>query len=337
LFERRGGRRLPIASTTKVMTALIVLESTTPFEVVVVSERAAAEPGARLGLRAGERIEVRQLLQALMLQSANDAAVALAEHVSGSVERFVRRMNRRARALGLRRTRFASPNGLDDRGRSTARDLARLTVEAMRHERFAEIVATKRHRVPADAGPDRRVQNRNVLLWLYRGATGVKTGYTAAAGYCLVATAERRDLHLVAVVLGSPREAFSDTAALLNHGFRAYERRTLSPAGGSLPAAGIAGRRVPLVLAEEASAVLRRGEEVEREVRLEPGLRLPVREGQEVGTVTYTAGGAVVAEVPVRAAAAVEPAPVVPPAWWRRALDAVRAFFTAWAAEAPVR
>jgi D-alanyl-D-alanine carboxypeptidase (penicillin-binding protein 5/6) len=318
LFERRASKRRPIASVTKIMTALLVLESARPFDEVTVSARAAAESGAQLGLRSGERIEVRELLYALMLQSSNDAAVALAEHVSGSVSRFVRQMNRRAEDLGLQRTRFESPNGLDDAGRSTARDLVVITAEAFRADPFPEVVSTKRHRVPASRGPDRRIQNRNALLWLYDGAIGVKTGFTSAAGFCLVAAAERDGLRLVAVVLGSRDEAFSDAAALLDFGFQAYERRTLVEAGEGLPPLRVGGKRVPVAAADEAAAVVPTGDRVDRELVPASTLRLPVRAGTEVGELVFTAGPQEVGRVAVVATRTVRAAPLVPPPWWAR-------------------
>ncbi|HEX9891412.1 MAG TPA: D-alanyl-D-alanine carboxypeptidase family protein [Actinomycetota bacterium] len=318
LYARRGRQRRPIASVTKIMTALLVLEEARPFDVVTVSARAAAEGGAELGLRAGERVEIRELVFALMLQSANDAAVALAEHVGGTVGRFVRRMNRRARELGADRTRFASPNGLDDAGRSTAEDLALITAHAFRTDPFGEIVGTRRHTVPAPRGPDRRIQNRNALLWLYPGAIGVKTGFTSAAGFCLVAAAERDGMPLVAVALGSPDEAFSDAAALLDHGFHAYERKTLVEEGQPVGRIRVAGRPVPVAAGGAASAVLRPGAEVGHELSAAPGLRLPVRVGAELGQLVLVADGREVGRVPVVAVRAVAAVPPRPPPWWVR-------------------
>ena len=318
LHGHRDRKRRPIASVTKIMTALLVLEEARPFDVVTVSRRAAAEGGAGLGLEAGERIEVRELLFALMLQSANDAAVALAEHVGGTVRGFVRRMNRRARELGATRTRFASPNGLDDAGRSTAQDLVVITAQAFRTEPFPEIVGTRRHAVPAPRGPDRKIQNRNALLWLYPDAIGVKTGFTSAAGFCLVAAAERDGMRLVAVALGSRDEAFSDAAALLDHGFHAYERRTLVEPGEPVGEVRVSGRGVPVAAAQQAAAVVQADQEVTRELSAAPGLRLPVREGQEVGEVAFLLEGQEVGRVPVVAAQAVAAAPPRPPAWWVR-------------------
>lgn len=329
LWQRKGAERRPIASVTKIMTALLILETSEPGEMVTASAVAAAESGAELGLEPGEQVPVRDLLLALLLQSANDAAVALAEHVAGSVDAFVDGMNRRARELGLTDTRFASPNGLDDSGYSTARDLVALTTAAFEERGFARIVSTRFHRIPALEGDPRHIQNRNALLWLYPGATGVKTGYTASAGFCLVATAERDGLRLVGVVLGAPGEAFSQAATLLNHGYAAYERRTVIAERESLEPIEVGDRPVPTVAGEPVEALVARGQPVSLEVRPEPDLRLPIDRGQPLGVVEATAEGVSLGEAPILAATAVTravPAPRPDP-WWIRALEAVgRAF-----------
>lgn len=219
VFERRADERLPIASLTKIMTAMLVLKATRPSERVRVSRKAAAQEPTSLGLRAGQRISVANLMWGLLLHSANDAAVALAEHVGGTVRAFDALMNRRAAALGMGETRFASPNGLNDRGYSTARDVATLTGWAFRSPAFDRLVGTKRRRIVL-SGKRVVLRNLNDLLWTYRGALGVKTGYTTKAGWCLAAIARRRDATLLEVLLHDRREPFADGAALLDYGFR---------------------------------------------------------------------------------------------------------------------
>jgi D-alanyl-D-alanine carboxypeptidase (penicillin-binding protein 5/6) len=329
LWRRNASERRPIASVTKIMTALLVLETSDGGELVTPSDNAAAQSGAELGLRAGERLPVRDLLLALMLQSANDAAVALAEHVAGSVEAFVEGMNRRGQELGLRDTVFASPNGLDDTGYSTARDLVRLTAEAFAVPGFRRIVSTKFHRIPAPQGDPRRLQNRNALLWLYPGALGVKTGYTAAAGFCLVAAAERDDLGLVSVVLGDRDEAFSDAAAVLDHGYASYERRTVIAEGQSLDPVEIDGRTVPVVAGGTVDALLPRGQPVDMEISAEPDLTLPIDAGDPIGVVEAVAAGESLGTAPAVAETTVRPGrpPEDDRSWWERALDAVGRFF----------
>jgi D-alanyl-D-alanine carboxypeptidase (penicillin-binding protein 5/6) len=329
LWQHKGGDRRPIASVTKIMTALLVLETSDPSELVTAGPNAVSQSGAELGLKAGERLPIRDLLLGLMLQSANDAAVALAEHVAGTVEAFVEGMNRRALELGLRDTRFASPNGLDDSGYSTARDLVVLTREAFAAPGFEDIVSTRFHRVKAPNGEARRIQNRNALLWLYPGAIGVKTGYTTAAGFCLVAAAERDGLRLVSVALGAPGEAFTDAAAILNHGFASFERRIVIAEGDPVETIEVEGRPVDVVAAGSIEALLRRGQPVTLELRTEPGLRLPIDAGDPVGEVVATAGDVPLGDAPVVAGTAVRRAPslVEEPVWWERALESVGRFF----------
>jgi D-alanyl-D-alanine carboxypeptidase (penicillin-binding protein 5/6) len=324
LFQDHPGQRRPIASLTKIMTALLVLENTAPRDVVTASTAAAAQTGAELGLTVGEQVAVRELLYALLLQSANDAAVALAEHVAGSVDAFVDMMNRRSRELGLTDTRFASPNGLDDTGYSTAADLAVITTEAYGEPGFGKIAAARYREIPAPTGDPRRIQNRNALLWLYPGAIGVKTGYTTAAGFCLAAAAERDGLALAAIVLGAPTEAFSDAAALLNLGFAGYERRIVVEEGQSFDPLRVQGRPVPVRANAELTVLIRRNQDLTMTVRPEPGLSLPVAAGDVVGSVEVTVGSRQVGEVDLVAleAASAVAADVVDP-WWSRVWDAV--------------
>lgn len=328
LWAKNPGARRPIASVTKIMTALLVIERTHPDDVLTVSKRAA--PGgptigiSNLGLLPGERIAVKHLLYALMLQSANDAALALAEHVSGSVEAFVRAMNRRARALGLRDTVFFSPNGLDDRGRSSARDLVRLTMAAYDEPSFARITATKFHEVPSAVGDPRVVQNRNVLLWLYRGGIGVKTGFTSAAGFCVVVAAEREGIRLVAVVLGSPGEAFSDAAEMLNHGFAAFDRRTFVTEGEAVGSLELQGGTVTVATAGSLEALVPEAaiDEIVEVPVADPGAAFPPAPGERVGTLTVRAPGLLLGRVPL-VAAEIPPPPRPGDPLLARVLDAV--------------
>ncbi len=202
----------PPASTVKVMTALLVLQSADIREEVVVSDRAAATGGSRMGLVAGERLTVLDLLYGLLLPSGNDAAVALAEHVAGSEAAFVAQMNLEAARLGLEHTRFANPHGLDADGQYTsASDLVRIARAALAYPVFVEIVGTARAWV---AGRD--LTNTNQLLGSYPAADGIKTGTTDAAGECLIASVSRRGHRLVTVLLGS-RDRYADARALLNY------------------------------------------------------------------------------------------------------------------------
>jgi D-alanyl-D-alanine carboxypeptidase (penicillin-binding protein 5/6) len=321
------GRRVPIASLTKIMTAYLVLTRTSPSDVVTVSAEAASGRVvgiSNLGLVEGERIPVGELVYALLLQSANDAAVALAEHVSGSVEGFVDLMNRTAVRLGLTRTRFASPNGLDDTGYSTARDLVRLTLAAYDVPGFADVVATRTHTIPAPDGGSRVVQNRNALLWLYPGALGVKTGFTSAAGFCVVATAERGDERRLAVVLGEPGEPFSDAAALLDYGFAAFEHRELLRPGRALGTVPIGGRDVAVETGAGLRALVPVADPTRRAIVVDPQVRFPPARGQTIGSVEITlVGGRTVGSVPLVVTDVPPPPPPTAGPWWRRAIGAV--------------
>ncbi|HET7928799.1 MAG TPA: D-alanyl-D-alanine carboxypeptidase family protein [Actinomycetota bacterium] len=326
LFDLNRNERRPIASVTKIMTALLVVERTDLTDVVTVSEDAASGQVSGisgLGLVAGERIRVDELLYALLLQSANDAAEALAEHVSGSVDAFVDDMNARAEELGMTRTMFTSPNGLDDTGYSSAADLVRLTRAAYRSRGFPSVVATRFHTVESLDAEPRIVQNRNVLLWLYPGAIGVKTGYTSQAGFCVVGAAQRGDERLVAVVLGAPGEPFSAAATLLNYGFDAFERRTLLREGEGLDDVDVGGRSVSVSAGGDVRGLIPVAATVSRTVELESHVAFPPARGERIGIVRISAGGRVVGEVPLLVAGVPAPPPPEPGSWWGRAAGAI--------------
>ncbi|MGH2692515.1 MAG: D-alanyl-D-alanine carboxypeptidase family protein [Actinomycetota bacterium] len=331
LFESGTETPRPIASITKVMTALLVIERTRPTETVIAGPNASGQTGAELGLQPGEELTVRDLLTALLLQSANDAAVALAEHVSGSVDTFVAEMNARAGDLGMLDTEFQSPTGLDDNGRSTARDLLILASEAFLNATFAEIVSTRFATVPAEQGEPRRLQNRNALLWLYEGAFGGKTGYTAAAGFCLVAAAERDGLRLAAVVLGAPEQAFDASAELLNHGFAAWEREGIVTLGEEAEPLSVEGESVPTEADSTLSVLKPRGSVIDTEVDPDPGLSLPVDAGDPVGSLVATLDGRALGRVTLVAAEPVakdrSPAPVGRGSLWEQMWSSLTRFY----------
>jgi D-alanyl-D-alanine carboxypeptidase (penicillin-binding protein 5/6) len=221
LYDKRPYLRRPIASTTKIMTALVAMGRLRPTDVVRVPRQATRVQPFREGLKAGERVPVWKLYYGLLLVSGNDTAVTLAVAAAGSRERFLTLMNQKARALGLRHTHFRSASGLIDEGNySTVWDLAALARYAMWNPRFRHIVGTKRKRVwwrpPTYA---KLYENHNKLLWRYRGADGIKTGWTTAAGPCLVASARRHGVSLITVVLDSP-DLYGDSKRLLDYGFR---------------------------------------------------------------------------------------------------------------------
>jgi D-alanyl-D-alanine carboxypeptidase (penicillin-binding protein 5/6) len=330
LFARNADSERPIASLTKIMTALLILERSTPTDVVTVESNAVIaesdRPGiSALGLETGERISVENLFFALLLQSANDAAVALADHVSGSEARFVNRMNARAATLRMRRTSFRSPSGLDDRGYSTARDLVTLTRAAMATEGFASVVSTEFRTIPAPGGGERHVQNRDVLLWLYPGATGVKTGYTSKAGYCVVATAKRDGRRLVAVVLGAPSDAFSDAAALMDYGFTAFTQHTFVTQGEPNGVVTLPGGSAPVETGGDLAALVPTAslDAIRAEVQVIPGVAYPPAPGERVATLKITIPGLTVGRVPLVVSFVPPPPPIDDGPWWERAAGAV--------------
>ena len=331
LYQRAAASARPVASLTKLMTALLVLEAeegrldrTIRVDPDAVFGRGEYGAGSSLGLRSGERISVRGLLAGLLLGSANDAAEALAIEESGSVGAFVEAMNARARALRMAETTFASPHGLDDRGLSSASDVLAILREAWEHAAFRRLVASRFVVVRSDSAPPRRIQNRNVMLWLYPGASGVKTGSTTGAGYCLVGTAQRGGRELAVVVLGGRDEVFSEAAALLNHGFAAYQVRTLVSEGASLGSVRVRGGTVPVVAGERLEALVRVRDVggIERIVSASRSAAYPPSSGSEVGTLRVTMGGTVLGRVPVLVADL--PPPEEPRgSWWGRAVGAV--------------
>lgn len=329
LFAKAASARRSIASLTKIMTALVVLDSSALGDSVIVSGDAvfaADEYGASsvLGLRAGERISVRDLLYGALLGSANDAARALAIHVAGSEAGFIELMNERALALGMRRTRFASATGLDDRGRSTADDLLLLAKAAFADPRLATVVETRTRRISAPGVKRRRIQNRNILLWLYPGATGGKTGSTATAGYCLIATAERGGRRLVTIVLRAPTEAFSDAAALLNYGFEGFAERRLVASGQALGRVRLEGGSVPVVAGAGLDALVpEESGRIRFRFDVMPDATFPPATGEVVGTYRVVSGGIEIGAVPLVVAQVPAPPDPGEEPWWVRSAAAV--------------
>jgi D-alanyl-D-alanine carboxypeptidase (penicillin-binding protein 5/6) len=255
LFERNAAAARAMASTTKVMTALLALERLDERKVVTIGAGPPQVGEESLRLQKGERLTVRQLLLGLLLKSANDAGVALAEAVDGSEAAFVRRMNRKAAALRLTATQYVTPYGLDRPGHQTsARDLARLWEVAMRRADFRSLVTTRSARIPGSPLSLRRFVSTNQLLGSYRWTVGGKTGFTNRAGRCLVASASRGGRRLVAVALGSPN-AFADVQALFEHGFSKFVRVRLAEPGQ--PVSAGPGRPPELQTTTAADALVR--------------------------------------------------------------------------------
>ena len=228
VYAKNANQRMPMASTTKIMTAWVALESASPDTVIAAPACAIGTEGSSIYLVEGEELTLEQLVYALMLESANDAAVAIAVGIAGSVEAFAQKMNDKAREIGLTDTQFANPHGLDDEAHyTTPYELAVITRHALANEQLCKIVSTRKITIP-HAGTDgvRLLVNHNKLLRLYDGCIGVKTGYTKQSGRCLVSAAERNGVTMIAVTLSAPND-WSDHESLLNYGFSRYQSVTL--------------------------------------------------------------------------------------------------------------
>ena len=296
MFAKRAGERRPMASTTKLMTALLTLERARQRAVFTAADYAAAPVESQIGLRPGERMTVRDLLEALLLESANDAAVTLAEGVAGSADAFVAAMNERAAELGLEDTSYANPIGFDDPfNYSTASDLAALTLELLERPRFARVVDMPLAELESGSRP-RVIDNRNTLVASYPFVNGVKTGHTLGAGYVLIGSAEGAGgARVVSVVMGEPSEAArdADTLKLLRWGLARFRRVRVLVAGRTMARSSIEHRdeRAALVPARGAVLTLRAGERVRRRVTAPDELAGPLPAGERVGSVTVVVDG----------------------------------------------
>ncbi len=302
LYSKNAHERLGMASTTKVMTALITAENLPLDKTVCVPKVAEGTEGSSAYLKEGEEFTVEDLLFALLLQSANDAAVTLACAVAGSVEAFALLMNDKADALGLEDTNFTNPHGLDSEEHyTTAHDLALIAAAALENEAISRIVKTKKHTVEKD-DITRVFYNHNKLLSLYDGAVGVKTGYTKATGRCLVGAAQRDGVKLISVTLDAPND-WSDHARMLDFGFSITENRLLMKASDFLrqiPIEGSEKSSVTVGLKDDVRAVfLKTDAEPELEVLLSERLEAPIKEGDTVGNLIFTLDGKQVAKAPI--------------------------------------
>lgn len=305
LLSRNASERRQIASTTKLMTALVVLSRTDLDDIFSATGYDPLPVESQIGLRAGERMSVRDLLRATLLPSANDAAAALAVGTMGSMEAFVAEMNRRAQALGLRETRFANPIGLDaEDNHSSARDLAKLAIELRRHEFFRRTVDLPRATLRSGTR-DRTVINRNALVRRVDFVNGVKTGHTRRAGYVLVGSATRNGVTVVSVVLGEPSERArdADSLALLRYGLSRYDARTVMPQGRVLGRVDLRyrdGETVDVVAGSTVKRVLRTGMRTRVSVGGLPAeVDGPLPRGTRLGTATISTRDGVLARVPV--------------------------------------
>lgn len=287
LFEKNCDKRLPMASTTKTMTALIVIENCNLNDIVEIPREAVGVEGSSMYLHEGEKLSVKDLLYGLMLLSGNDAAVALAIHTAGSVSAFVKFMNARAESMGLTDTHFVTPNGLHDKAHyTTAKELSLIGAEAMKNEIFRELVST-RYYVSETGEKPRTMKNKNALLNDYPDACGIKTGYTSAAGRCLLFSAERDGMLLTGALLNC-RPMFEVSKKLLDFGFENFALHTVFASGDRIAGCLVENGEksiLPLTAKEDIIIPVRKGVTLSAETRITLNKRVtaPVFKGEEFG------------------------------------------------------
>lgn len=270
LFEHNADERLPMASTTKIVTALTVINNGNLEDVVTIPRQACGIEGSSVYLREGEKLTERDLLYGLMLRSGNDCATALALHVGGSVERFAEMMNQTARSLGCDDCNFANPHGLhDDNHYTSARNLATITCRALQNDDFAKIVSTKSVKIPNDGYDYPRVlSNKNKLLYSFDDADGVKTGFTKKAGRCFVGSATRNGMQVVVVVLNCA-PMFEETSQMLNVAFANYQNVCILPKNKLCGAVYKKGKPVYYYCEQSFSYPVLQNESLQRKIRLD--------------------------------------------------------------------
>ncbi len=297
LSQNNADSKSLIASTTKIMTALVVCEQCNVLDRMRIPKEAVGIEGSSMYLKEGEVLTIQDLLYGLMLSSGNDAAVALAIYCGGTVEGFAGLMNDKAHALGMTGSHFVNPNGLDAPGHySTARDLAILASYAMANPIFRQTVSTKTVRIG-----ERTLQNHNKLLWRVEGADGVKTGYTQAAGRILVSSATRQGRRLIAVTINDGND-WADHASLYEEGFTRFQVKNVVSAGDTLgwvDTAGGTGEKVALVAQEDFDYALAPGEQPEIVISGPGFVYAPVEKDDDAGFARITLGGKHIGSVPI--------------------------------------
>ncbi len=308
LYQKNARERRSMASTTKIMTSLLALEENTPDRVIKVKDSMLNVEGTSMGLLAGDTVTLEGLIYGMLLQSGNDAANVTAISLGGNVENFVKKMNLRAKEIGMNDTNFVTPSGLDDEEHySTAYDMALLGCEAVKNPEFLSVCSKKSESVSYGNPPYKRtLSNHNRLLRIYDGAVGVKTGFTKKSGRCLVSCAQRNGVMLVAVTLSAPGD-WSDHRKMLDYGFSVIKGETVSP--------DLSKIKIPITGGTKSDISLKCGNvtlctedisNIKTKLYIEHFLYAPVKEGDVVGRVDYILSGKVIASVPVTAGESAE-------------------------------
>lgn len=319
LFEKNGYEVLPMASTTKIMTCIYVLENSDLDQIVTVSSNACNQPKVRLGMKEGEQYILKDLLYALMLESYNDCAVAIAEHVSGDVATFCEEMTNKAKDIGAYDTNFVTPNGLDAKEHyTTAYDLALITCYALKNPQFLEIINTSNYEFyEKSKGNKKTVYNRDAFLTQYEGAIGVKTGFTANAGYCFTGAAKREEKTLVSVVLAcgwppNKNYKWEDTKKLMNYGFTEYQTTKLNQDQIMLPQIPVKNNvksdYLNLSISFEEQLLMKPEEQIVYKMNLPQVLNAPVKENQKIGSISIYLDSEYYKDIPIYSINGVEEA-----------------------------
>ena len=312
LYEKDADKSYPPASMTKIMSMLLIMEEIDKNNLslddkILISKKASSMGGSQLFLQEGESYPVKELLKGIAIASGNDAVVAMAEKIGGSVEGFVDMMNKKAKELGLKNTKFINPHGLDAEGHvSSARDMALMAKELLKHEKILEFTSIYEDYLKKNDGSSIWLVNTNKLVRFYEGVDGLKTGFTKEAGYCLTSTAQKNNLRLISVVMGEPTsdERSSDTTNMLNYGFNTYEIYTAFTKDTSLGSKRVEfGKKdvVDLALVNDYVKLLKKNEEKPNysfEVNVDK-LKAPLKKGDVVGKAKVIDNGNVIDEVDI--------------------------------------
>lgn len=317
LWQKNCDNPMAMASTTKIMTAIIALENGNVDDIVTVTKNACKAPPVKMYLQQGEEIKLGDLLYALMLQSSNDAAVAIAEHIGGSVDNFCAMMNNKAKELGCKDTVFETPNGLDKGNHhSTAREMALITRYALKNEEFVRIINTKSASFTTNK-KSYSFGNKDRLLTEYEGALGVKTGFTGRAGHCFVGAAKRGDTELISVVLASgwgstgKSRKWTDTKNILDYGFNNFQKKTVLSKGdilGKVCVDRAVKSSADLCSADNFQMLQSKDNNIKTEIKItKPDIiAAPIQKGQKIGTADIYADGNKIGSVTLTAAEDIE-------------------------------
>lgn len=326
LFEKNSHKPLPPASMTKIMTMLLIMEAIeekklTWDEKIRTSEYAASMGGSQIFLEPGEEMSTREMLQGIAIGSANDASVAMAERLAGSEEMFVKKMNKRAKELGLKQTKFKNATGLPQEGHySSAYDMAVMAKELLKYEKIIKYTGTYEAYLRQDSEKKFWLVNTNRLIKFYPGVDGLKTGFTNEAKYCLTATASKDNMRVIAVIFGAPtpKDRNAQVTKMLDYGFHQYEVTPLYEKGKTVSSVPVAKGDKPVVEVEtgdKVAALVKKGEKkgtFSKEIHLKTDIQAPVKKGEQLGELTVKQNDKVISKTPLLAKEEVKRA-----SWWQ--------------------